>query len=150
MIKHGIDVLKSVKEFLNGGQILVMAFDEPLLSLAKFVQWKWPEMHGEDKFIAMFGGLHIEMAVWKTFGDYLQESGWTRVLVQAGVATAGTADSFLKVSHLLCTRHAHQVTALTPAKLQEDTFISTDGEHTDATREVWRQKMKLQSSTFQF
>ena len=101
MIKHGIDVLRKATQFLNPGQTPVMAFDAPLFALAKFVQWKWPETHGEDKFIAMFGGLHIEMAVWKTFGDYLEESGWTTALVQGGIATTRTAESFLKVSHLL-------------------------------------------------
>jgi len=49
----------------------------------------------------------------------LKESGWTSALVQAGIATTGTADSFLKVSHLTRPKHAHQVTALALAKLQE-------------------------------
>jgi len=34
-----------------------MAFDAPLFALAKFVQRKWLEAHGENKFIAMFGDL---------------------------------------------------------------------------------------------
>lgn len=42
-----------------------MAFDELLFALALFIQW-----HGEDTFIVMFGDLHIEMAMWKTYGDY--------------------------------------------------------------------------------
>ena len=32
-------------------------------------------------------------------------------LVQGGVTSSGTADSFLKESHVSRTRHAHQVTA---------------------------------------
>jgi len=44
-------------------------------------------------------------------GDWLDESGWTNALVQADIAGAGTADSFIKVSHVTKTRHAHQVTA---------------------------------------
>ena len=150
MIKHGINVLRSATEFLNPGQIPVMAFNAPLFALAKFVQWKWPETHGENKFIAMFDGLHIEMAMWRTYGDYLEQSGWTSALVQTGITTTGTADSFLKVSHLTRTRHAHQVTALALAKLQEDAFMHTEGEHSDAAREDWRQKMKSQSPTFQY
>ena len=55
----------------------------------------------------MFGSLHIEMAALKTLGVWLQGSGW----VQAEIATAGTADSFLRASHVLHTRRAHQVTA---------------------------------------
>ena len=66
MIKHGMNVIRSATEFLNPGQIPVAAFDAPLYALAKFTQWKWPETHGEEKFIVMFGGLHIEMAMWRT------------------------------------------------------------------------------------
>jgi hypothetical protein len=35
--------------------------------------------------------------------------GLEHVLVQAGITTPGTADSFLKASHVTCTRQAHQV-----------------------------------------
>ena len=150
MIKHGINVLSWATEFLNPGQIPVMAFDTPLFALAKFIQWKWPDTHGENKFIAMFGGLHIEMVMWKTYGDYLEGSGWTSAMVQAGIASSGTADSFLKVSHLTRTRHAHQVTTLALPKLQQGAFMHTKGKHSDVTKEAWRQKMILQSPTFQY
>ena len=66
--------------------------------------------------VAMFGGLHMEIAMWMTYGDYLEGSGWTNALTQAGIASFSTADSFLKASHLTRTRHAHQVTALVQAR----------------------------------
>ena len=59
----------------------------------------------------MFGGLHIEMAAFKTIGSLLDSSGWTGALVQANVATPGTAKSFLWVTHVTHTRRAHQITA---------------------------------------
>ncbi|KAL8616011.1 hypothetical protein ACOMHN_014973 [Nucella lapillus] len=59
----------------------------------------------------MFGGLHIEMAALRTLGDWLQGNGWVQALVQAEIATAGTADSFLRASHVLRTSRSHQVTA---------------------------------------
>jgi len=148
MIKHGMTVLYSATEFLNPGQIPVMTFDAPLFALAKFIQWNWPNTHGEDKFIVMFGGLHIEMALWKTYGDYLQGSGWTSALTQAGVASSGTVDSFLKASHLTRTRRAHQITALALAKLQQDAFLRTEGPHTNEAKEIWRKAMVKKSPTF--
>ncbi len=63
MIKHGMNVLQWATEYLNPGQIPVMAFDAPLYALAKLIQWKWPDVHGEDKFTVMFGGMHIEMTM---------------------------------------------------------------------------------------
>ncbi len=59
----------------------------------------------------MFGGLHIEMAALKILGDLLEGNGWTGALVQAGVATPGTADSLQEASHVTHTRRAYKVTA---------------------------------------
>ena len=39
-----------------------------------------------------------------------EDSGWTAALVDADVATAGTADSFITVENIKRTRKAHQVT----------------------------------------
>ncbi|KAJ3591985.1 hypothetical protein NHX12_007115 [Muraenolepis orangiensis] len=105
--------------------------------------------HGEDKYVVMLGGLHIEMAMWKTYGDYLEASGWTTALTKAGIASSGTVDSFLKASHLTRTRHAHQVSALALAKLQQDAFLDmvTDDEK---TKEAWRQDMITKSPTFHY
>ena len=99
-----MDVLKKAIKFLNPAQIPVMAVDQPLFALAKMVQWKWPDTHGEDKYVVMFGGLHLEMALWSTLGDLLEGSGWTSALVEAEIASSGVAESFLKTSHLTRTR----------------------------------------------
>ena len=53
----------------------------------------------------MFGGLHLEMALWTTLGDLLGSSGWTTALIEAEVASSGVAESFLKASHLTRTRY---------------------------------------------
>lgn len=104
MIKHGMDVIREATSFLNPGQIPVVALDQPLFALAKSVQWKWPDKYGEDKYVIMFGGLHLEMALWSTVGDLLEGSGWTNILTDADVASSGVADGFLKASHLTRTR----------------------------------------------
>jgi len=57
--------------------------------------------------VIMFGGLHIEMAMLKLLGDWLKDSGWTNALVQADIASSGTANSFIHASHVTKTRHAH-------------------------------------------
>ena len=51
----------------------------------------------------VLGGLHIEMAGFKVIGNRLEDSGWVEALVQAKVASAGIADSFLKLHELDCT-----------------------------------------------
>ena len=148
MIKHGMDVHMRATHFLNPGQIPVIAMDAPLYALAKLTQWNWPHMHGEDIYVVMFGGLHIEMAIWNTFGDYLEASGWTTALIQAGIVSSGIADSFLKASHLTRTRHAHQISVLALSKLQQNAFLQSEGPHDESTKEAWRQAMITKSPTF--
>jgi hypothetical protein len=55
----------------------------------------------------MMGGLHTEMAALKTLGDLLDGSGWTTILVNANVTSAGRADAMLHASPVSRTRHAH-------------------------------------------
>jgi len=54
-----MDVVKGTVEHLDRGQIPVLTFDQPLFALAKQIQWRWPEQYGNEKFVIMFGGLHI-------------------------------------------------------------------------------------------
>ena len=63
MIKHSMDIVKTLVQYLNPGRIAVLASDQLLFALAKQMQWRRPATHGEDQFVIMFGGLHIEMAV---------------------------------------------------------------------------------------
>ena len=123
MIRHSMDVIKAAVNTLNPGQIPVITVDQPLYTLAKQIQWRWPETHGEEHFVIVFGGLHIEMAALKTLGNLLDGSGWTGALVRARVATTGTADSFLKSSHVTRTRRAHQLTASSLFALLKRAYI---------------------------
>ena len=143
MVKHGMDVQKQAIEYLNPGQIPVTIFDQPLFALAKFVQWKWPDTYGEQKYVGMFGGLHIEMALWNTLGDVLENSGWTAALTEAEVASSGTASSFLKVAYLAKTRHAHQITLLALKKLQHDAFLQSAS---NISEEAWVETICKQRS----
>jgi len=62
------------------------------------------------------------MAALKTMGDWLQGSGWVQALVQAEITSAGTADSFLRASHVSRTRRTHQVTAAALSTLQRQAY----------------------------
>ena len=65
MIKHSITIVQIAVAHLNPGQIPILTADQPLFALAKQIQWTWSSVFGENHFIIMFGGLHIEMAVVK-------------------------------------------------------------------------------------
>ena len=142
MIKHGMDVERQAIQFLNPGQIPITTFDQLLFALKKFVQWKWPDIHGEKVHVIMLGGLHTEIVLWNTLGDVLEGSGWTAALTQADVVSSGTADSYLKATHLTRTRHAHQVTLLTLHTPQKEAFMLTGGSNDEESVKAWINDMQ--------
>ena len=155
MIRHSMDVVRSAVEHLNAGQTPVLTFDQPLYALAKQIQWKWPEKYGEDKFVFMLGGLHIEMAALKTIGDWLQGSGWAQALVQADIATVGTADSLHRATHVMRTRKAHQITHAALYILQHhayDHYTLTCAEKGELPVgfEAWHDERKRSCPQFQY
>ena len=84
-----MNIVKQATEYLNPGQVAVIAADQPLFALAKQIQWNWPETYGEQHFVILLGGLHIEMVDLKILGDWLEDSGWTNVLIEAKIANPG-------------------------------------------------------------
>jgi hypothetical protein len=144
MILHGMNVICSAVELVNPGQTPVIAMDQPLFALAKQIQWRWPHTHGEDKLLIMFGGLHIELAMLRTLGKWLDKSGWTTVLVNAGVATPGVADSFTSAKHITRTRRAHQITSASLYILQlraYGKYITEAEDRVPLSFTDWRDKM---------
>ena len=133
MIQHSMDIVKDAVQHFNPDQVPVLAADQPLYALAKEIQWTWPVLYREDHFLIMFGRLHIEMAMLKLLGDWLEDSGWTNAVVQADIASAGTANSFINVSHVTKTCHALQVTAASLyALIQKAYDEDRTSEYTDA------------------
>ena len=149
MMKHGMTTISHTISICNPDQVPVMVVDQPLFAIAKQIQWRWSDELDESKFIVMLGGLHIEMAVWRMAGDLLEDSGWTNILADAGIASAGTAESFIHASHVTKTRHAHQVTALSLAKLQQEAF-ETEQTSGETCFETWRQSMIEKVPVFKF
>lgn len=154
-VRHVMEKIKETISFLNPVQVPVMTADQPIYAVAKQVQWQWPEQFGEDKFVIMFGGLHIEMAALKSIGTLLKDSGWTGALVEAGVTSSGTAESFLTASSITRTRQIHQITACSLYQLLKAAYTDYCAEAAENSEEVlsfdvWCEKRKLESPQFQF
>ena len=70
-ITHCLKTNRNATEFLNPGQV-PCSFDHGpcLYVIGKMqIQWKSPELFGEDKCVVMMGPLHIEMTGLKMLGD---------------------------------------------------------------------------------
>jgi hypothetical protein len=112
------------------------------------MQWTFPDNFGEDKFVVMLGGLHIEMALWSTMGDLLRGSGWPEALKEAGlVKTEAAATAFLKASNVMRTRYAHQVTVVVLDSLLKRAYEDSG---TEVAREDWVVVASQESPTFKF
>ena len=145
-----MDNVRDTVSFLNQGQIPVICADQPLYALAKQIKWHWPQKYGEDKFVLMFGELHIEIAAFSSIGNLLKGSGWTSVLTDESVASSVTAEFFLTASSVTRTHQAHQVTAASLYRLMKTAYTDYWSEATENCNEVinfydWCERRKLQS-----
>ena len=122
LMTDAMQLIEKVTNFLNPGQTTVLVFDQPLYTIAKTIQWNMPYMFGENKFVIMLGGLHIEMGFLALIGSFVTGSGWVEALEESGVATSGKADSFLQGAHVKRSRHAHQVMACSLYQLLSDAY----------------------------
>ena len=92
-------------------------------------------------------------ALW-LLGTILQDSGWTRALSEAGVASSGTAESFLVASSFTRTRQVDQTTACSLHNLMKSAYNHYCSDNAASTDILdfsnWREKRKLESPQFCF
>ncbi|KAI8503415.1 hypothetical protein Bbelb_192360 [Branchiostoma belcheri] len=153
MMRHCFDVIKAAVQYANPGQIPVISVDQPLFAKMKQLQWCMDSLYGEDKFVILLGGLHIEMTSFKMLGQWLEGSGWVEAIQEAKLATSGTAESFLKASHITRTRHAHQVTACVLYLLLRkayDEYVTTTTYGPPMSFDVWCIQRKAEHPQFMY
>ena len=148
-IKHLLNVLIQSKYQLNLNQTAVIGFGQPLYGFAKKIQWFQLAIYGQQNLVLMLGALHIEMVLLSCLGDWLQDSGWTTALSNAGVASSGT-DSLLSGHEVGKAKSVHQVTALTLYQLMKDAFEQSKKENCTLNFTEWRASKELESPQFQF
>ena len=135
--------------FLNPGQTPVLATDQPLYELAKQIQWQWPD-YGQDKFVILFGGLHIELASLRSIWTLLQDNGWTSAICEPNVAPSGTAEYFLTASSITRTRQAHHITACNLMKKAYQDYCTDKPGRPPLGLEDWCGQRRRASPQFQF
>ena len=98
------------------------------------------------------GGLHLEMALLKMVGHWLDKSGWDSALVQADITTRGRADGNLKAAHITRSRYAHQVSACALYILQRKAYkeFTAGHESSNIACETWVQEKSDDHPHFQF
>ncbi|KAJ2938093.1 hypothetical protein O0L34_g19419 [Tuta absoluta] len=147
MLRHGMDLISNLTQFLNPLQTPVMYEDQPLYTIGKLIQWNWPELYGENKFVMMFAPFHIEKAFLGIIGQYMAGCGWISVVVNAGMTARGTAEALLKVTQVKKSRTAHEITAAALYKLLNEAHHA---DSTDISLESWADEKTAELPTFKF
>ena len=122
MIQHSMKIVKEGVAYVNPNQTPVIAMDQQSFAIVKQIQWEKADLYGEENYVVMMGGLHVEMASLKMVGHWLDKSVWDSALVQAGIMTRGRADGILKAAQITRSRYAHQVSACTLYILQRKAY----------------------------
>ena len=86
---------------------------------------------GENKYVVFLGGMHMELTVDKCLGNWLEGIGWTIAVTNSGIASGGTADPFLKTSHLGRTKPVYQLTAAVLHILVNLAYVPYEGRALD-------------------
>ena len=55
-----IHPMKIAVDHVNTGQIPIIAMDQPFFALGRQLQWTMSDIHGENRYIVVMGGLHID------------------------------------------------------------------------------------------
>ena len=152
MIQHSMKIVKEGVAYVNPNQTPVIAMDQPLFAIAKQIQWEKADLCGEEKYVVMMGGLHVEMASLKMVAHWLGKSGWDSALVQADITTRGRADGILKTAHITRSRYAHQVSASALYILQRKAYkeYTESRDSSDIDFKTWVQKKNDHHPHFQF
>ena len=89
-LKSQYNIMKIIKDtinFINPSQVPVDASDCPVNTLSKQVQMKDPENFGKDKYVCLFGDLHIEIELLRIHGELIKGSGLEYVLDSVNLST---------------------------------------------------------------
>ena len=69
MIRHSMNIIRNAVDHVNNEQVPVITSDQPLYAIAKQIQWKRPDIYGEEEFVIKLGSLHIEKMALSTVED---------------------------------------------------------------------------------
>ena len=95
---HCMEIAKKTTQLLNPLQITCGGCDQPVFKITKDLQWRFPELFGQDKYFCIFGSLHIEKSILILCSSLIEGSGLNKIMNSCGLSIVGT-DSLVTVNH---------------------------------------------------
>ena len=87
---HCMELIKRTIPYLNPGQTPVDAYDQPVFTLTKEIQWRYPEKFGSGSYFCLFGGLHFEQCMLIIHSDVNKGSSLENMLSNIDMSIIGT------------------------------------------------------------
>ena len=143
MTHHCFEVIHGAVQYVNPDQIPVMRMDQPLFAKMKQLKWSMGTMYGENKFMLLFGGIHIQLT-HKCLGHWMEGSGWVEVIRESKLASAGVDESFLK-SSFMPTRALLVYLHILMNRAHEDQVSNTPCKDPTVSFETWCAQRKRES-----
>ena len=144
---HCIDVTRSAVELLNPGQITVDASDQPVYALSRRLQQIFPEKYGPGKYLAIFGGLHIEKLLLEIHGQLIAGSGLDIFIKKAQLSITGADNVVLNVPQITSARYLIQVSLCAEFKAMK---LAYDNSETNLDFEMWMDERATTSAMFHY
>ena len=82
----------------------VTTLDQPLCAIAKSIQCDPTTRFNEDIYFVFLGPLHKDMLCENMLGDWVRDSGWVEMLIDADVTSLGRVEALAKGAHVTWTR----------------------------------------------
>ena len=115
---HCMNIIKDTIKFINP-QIPIGVSDQPVYALSKEVQLRYPSSFGADKYVNLFGDLHIEIELLRIHGELIKGSGLESILDSASLSTLGTS-AIIDVNTNKHARYCLQVSSCTIYQLLKE------------------------------
>ena len=88
---HVMSINRKITNFLNTSQTPLDVCDQPVYSLTKTIQWRFPTELGMESNFSLLGGLHIEQSILVIHGKLIDGSGLREILNTNELSIIGTS-----------------------------------------------------------
>ena len=112
MQHHLFSLFVEYTQTLNPQQLTTVdCSDQPLYAVSKNSQWLCPKF-AVPRYVALFGGLHIEKAMLVARGNLIRGSGLENLLGYKQIGTIGLQTAALDVNHIHRGRYVIQLSSV--------------------------------------
>lgn len=135
VINHPITEYKTVQECLRyaeeatrevGQDYIISTYDLGVCMKAFPIMWNWPDRY--SKHIVLIGSFHLVCAYFRMMGKKLDGSGFSDILLEAGLTTSGSVQGIISGKHYDRALFCHRTMMECLERLLLERYLEVKGE----------------------